>query len=174
MIKPIPEFPNYYITDDGVVISVKPNNQYSKRPGTLIILKHRNNRGYPTVALSKNNRQYNRRVHRLVMETFVGLRPTGLEICHNDGNKLNNKIENLRYDTHKNNMKDRTVQCRGFIPAGALNGQSKLNELQVRIVRRFCALNLMGNQKYIANIFGVHRTTICNIARNLTWQVLFN
>jgi hypothetical protein len=169
MIRPIPNFRHYYISDNGIVYSIKPNNQYSKRPGTLIVLKHRNSRGYPTVALSKNNKQYNRRVHRLVMETFAGKCPPLMEVCHNDGNKLNNKLENLRYDTHKNNMKDRTLQGNGYIPAGTLNGQTKLNELQVRIIKRFCSFNMMGNQKYIASVFNVHRSTVGRITRNIGW-----
>ena len=48
------------------------------------------------------------RIHSLVLRTFKGNRPKGLEGCHNDGEKLNNHISNLRWDTHKNNMQDAT------------------------------------------------------------------
>lgn len=45
-------------------------------------------------------------VHSLVAITFLGLRPTGMEVCHNDGDWQNNRLENLRYDTHGNNVLD--------------------------------------------------------------------
>lgn len=47
-----------------------------------------------------------RRVHLLVLETFVGPRPHGMFGCHNDGDKDNNRLENLRWDTASNNSYD--------------------------------------------------------------------
>jgi len=46
-------------------------------------------------------------VHTLVLEAFVGARPTGMECCHNDGNGDNNALQNLRWDTHSSNEYDR-------------------------------------------------------------------
>lgn len=46
-------------------------------------------------------------VHRLVLFAFVGLPMPGQEACHNDGDASNNRPENLRWDTHKNNNGDR-------------------------------------------------------------------
>lgn len=45
-------------------------------------------------------------VHQLVMLTFVGPPPAGMEVCHNDGNPANNALKNLRYDTRSENIKD--------------------------------------------------------------------
>lgn len=45
-------------------------------------------------------------VHGLVAEVFIGPRPEGLDVCHNDGDKSNNRASNLRYDTHSENQKD--------------------------------------------------------------------
>lgn len=44
--------------------------------------------------------------HRMVAEAFLGPCPKGLEVCHGDGNPINNRVGNLRYDTHRNNMLD--------------------------------------------------------------------
>lgn len=48
-----------------------------------------------------------RRVHLLVLEAFVGPCPPGLEGCHTNGDGLDNKLTNLRWDTHAANMQDR-------------------------------------------------------------------
>lgn len=45
-------------------------------------------------------------VHQLVMLAFIGPPPPGMEVCHRDNNPRNNRLENLRYDTHMNNMID--------------------------------------------------------------------
>lgn len=40
------------------------------------------------------------------MLAFVGAEPDGMEVCHNDGDPMNNVLSNLRYDTHSSNMLD--------------------------------------------------------------------
>lgn len=45
-------------------------------------------------------------VHALVAEAFHGARQPGLEVCHNDGDKLNNKATNLRWGTRSENAQD--------------------------------------------------------------------
>lgn len=45
-------------------------------------------------------------IHELVMLAFVGPRPEGKQIDHRDRNKANNKLENLRYVTPKENMEN--------------------------------------------------------------------
>ena len=45
-------------------------------------------------------------VHQLVMKTFVGPVPGGMEVLHNNGNPQDNRLENLRYDTRTQNILD--------------------------------------------------------------------
>lgn len=59
--------------------------------------------GYPMIKV-RNKTWY---VHALVMETFVGPRPEGSEIRHLDGDRCNNRVDNLKYGTHSENMMDR-------------------------------------------------------------------
>lgn len=47
-----------------------------------------------------------RYVHHLVLEHFVGPRPTGLEACHWDDDGANNRLDNLRWDTRSANKID--------------------------------------------------------------------
>lgn len=63
-------------------------------------------KGYPRVALYKDNRQKHPNVHVLVMEAFVGPRPEGMQVCHNNGDRLDCRLENLRYGTDRENKLD--------------------------------------------------------------------
>jgi len=56
--------------------------------------------GHLSVAIGKGN---SRLVHQLVMETFVGPRPLGLDTGHLDGDPTNNRLENLAYITRAEN-----------------------------------------------------------------------
>lgn len=45
-------------------------------------------------------------VHRLIARAFLGECPPGEEVCHIDGDPRNNSVENLRYGTRNENVKD--------------------------------------------------------------------
>lgn len=45
-------------------------------------------------------------VHQLVLLAFVGPRPDGCDVCHINGDPTDNRLENLRYDTRKENILD--------------------------------------------------------------------
>jgi hypothetical protein len=47
------------------------------------------------------------RVHHLVLEAFVGPRPSGMHACHRDDDRLNNHVTNLYWGTQADNMQDR-------------------------------------------------------------------
>ena len=60
---------------------------------------------YLYVDLSKDNKVKRYLVHRLVMEAFID-NPNGYkEVNHKDGNKKNNKVENLEWCTRNENLK---------------------------------------------------------------------
>ena len=51
--------------------------------------------------------QKTRLVHHLVLEAFSGPRPDGTEACHWDGDASNNRLSNLRWDSHLSNEADK-------------------------------------------------------------------
>lgn len=69
--------------------------------------------GYKVVYI--NGKRY--RVHRLVLETFIGECPKGFECDHKDRNRSNNRVENLRWvshiDNNRNTSKTESVNTRG-------------------------------------------------------------
>jgi hypothetical protein len=48
-------------------------------------------------------------VQSLVALTFIGPRPPGMHVCHNNGDKADNRLENLRYDTPSANVQEAIV-----------------------------------------------------------------
>jgi hypothetical protein len=62
--------------------------------------------GRLTVTLCANGVRRHFMVHQLVALTFIGPQPQGLECCHGNGDKQDNKLGNLRYDTPSSNKRD--------------------------------------------------------------------
>lgn len=103
-IKRIKGHSKYAITDFGKVIS------YVRL--TPIIMKQKRSGGnskssrkgkYPSIKIDRKCYF----IHTLVASHFIGPRPEGMVICHNDGDPDNNHVSNLRYDTQTNNNLDK-------------------------------------------------------------------
>jgi hypothetical protein len=61
--------------------------------------------GYVMVTLRKNGEAKSGYMHRMVAKAFLGdFSGNGLEVCHLNGNPSDNRVENLRWDTHAGNM----------------------------------------------------------------------
>jgi hypothetical protein len=85
----IKDYPNYTVTEDGLVYSLKSSKYISMLPNKNV--------QYLQVSLWKNNRGKNFYVHRLVAEAFIP-NPNNLPMVnHKDGNKLNNHVSNLEW-----------------------------------------------------------------------------
>lgn len=113
---------------------------------------------------SLNNKRFT--VHRLVMLAFVGKCPDGMEVCHNNNNGLDNRLENLRYDTRKNNQLDRVKH--GTSNRGVRHGMSKLKPQEVLLIRKILKAKTLLH-KEIAPIFKLHKSTISHINTKNVW-----
>ena len=92
-MKQLVDFPNYYITMEGIVINKKNH----------IIKPFINNKGYVLVRLWNNNKSVSKLVHRLVAETFIPKIEGKCEVNHIDGDKTNNNVDNLEWCTRQEN-----------------------------------------------------------------------
>lgn len=121
--------------------------------------------GRPIVVLWKNREKRLVRVCSLVAEAFIGPRPAGREVCHNDGDATHNHHTNLRYDTHRQNCRDRIAH--GVQPRGEEVRQAKLTAHDVSAIR-----SMLGAvpQHVIAARFGVSQASISRIATETTWS----
>lgn len=112
-LKPIPGFPGYFASTDGTIWTQRRKGGNDRGAGRLLeqprpLKMSRNPSGYMTVSLDLEGKAYPKRVHRLILETFVGPAPEGYHGCHfPDPDKTNNRLENLRWDTISENAKDR-------------------------------------------------------------------
>jgi hypothetical protein len=61
-------------------------------------------RGYKVVILQRPGARISKRVHRAVLEAFVGSCPPRHEASHLDNDPFNNRLENLAWETAKENM----------------------------------------------------------------------
>lgn len=95
-------FPGYEVSSAGRVRSLKRD----------MILKQWPDKGYRCVYLRRDGRNWNLRVHLLVLEAFVGP-SNGLEGNHENRLKDDNRRENLSWSTHKENM-DHCVRTGGY------------------------------------------------------------
>ena len=75
-----------------------------KRPGLLKLTKQKSGYRYAMIQLS-NGKQKNCRVHRLVAEHFLPNPDNMKEVNHKDGNKDNNRADNLEWCTRSHNVK---------------------------------------------------------------------
>lgn len=109
-------------------------------------------------------------VQQLVAAAFIGSRPDGLEVCHNDGNCQNNHASNLRYDTPYENIQDRKIHdgCN----KGELNGQAKLTEEQVKEIKRKLIESDGKGVTAIAREYDVSHALIGKIKRGNIWSNL--
>lgn len=100
----------YEVSDLGRVRSVSRMVERSGQGGYRIqgrVLKtHVNPHGYAQITLARKGKWLSRRVHRLVLEAFVGPRPRGKEARHLDGDRLNNGLHNLKWGTKSENAWD--------------------------------------------------------------------
>jgi len=100
--KDVPGFEGYQVSDRGRVRSLKRLHPHVLHVGG-------GPDGYKMVNLRQDGRTVPRSVHRLVALAFLGPCPKDLEVCHTNGDRRDNRPENLRYDTPAGNQMDVTL-----------------------------------------------------------------
>ena len=101
MLKEIPGYSLQFASTDGLI--------YSMRTGTLVKKSMRLHNGYYRVNLRDGSfpaKNCTIPVHKLILDTFVGLRPEGYVCRHLNGNPLDNRLENICWGTPKENAQD--------------------------------------------------------------------
>lgn len=134
------------------------------------LLKHGiNTSGYACISLCYPRQKGNpKMIHRLMAIAFLA-KPSDAhtQVNHIDGNRLNNRLDNLEWVTPSQNTWH-SIQVLGNLQSGEHNPQAKLTEADVVEIRRLYAT---GNYYHheIAPMFGVTGGTIAKIVNRQLW-----
>lgn len=97
----------YEISNFGNINSLQaPNGVRKVKRRKKVFVSGTGNKYWGTI-LSLNNKSYNHTVHHLVLSSFCGPRPEGMECRHLDGDSRNCRLDNLKWGTHQENMLDK-------------------------------------------------------------------
>lgn len=169
--RPIPAFTGYSASNMGRVRAdyalamVAPKGQtrcLAERGGILIL--NMESSGYLQAVLNVGKLRKHRMVHRLVMAAFVGQCPDDMQVNHKNGEKTDNRLENLEYMTHRDNMIHAAKVLGVMSRKGTAHGNSLITEeMAARIKERLAAVG--PKCKMIATELGVSIHIVSNIRR---------
>jgi hypothetical protein len=155
----------YEVSDRGRVRSLDRVDACNRRRGGHF-LKQSRSASYPAACLYRDGSKRTLRVHCLVLTAFVGPCPNGTEGCHNDGDRSNNKLRNLRWGTYSSNASDKRLH--GRLPIGEKHRNSVLTTSKVREAFEFREQGL--SQRQIAEALGVSQHTVWNVLHRRAWK----
>lgn len=163
--RPARRFPHLLVTRDGRVKNATTGRELAVTVGKT---------GYPQLTIRPQGRKGRARlvkVHRLVIEAWIGPAPTPLHVVnHRDGNKLNNRVENLEWVTPAENI--RHAYRNGLIlpSRGEERHNSKLTDDAVRRIRRvYTPHHPRFGARALGREYGVHHKQIIAAARGEAW-----
>lgn len=165
LIKSIKNFPMYSIDTNGQVYSY-----YNGKYGVRIVPRKKkgilNSNNYIKIQLRNGGKIYTKAVHRLVLETFVGKSPKDMECRHLNGIRNDNRLENLKWGTKKENEEDKKIH--GSVIKGESSPSSKLTNKKIIFIRQRKkeGETLMS----LAKMFNVCESSISRIVNRITWK----
>jgi hypothetical protein len=166
----VPDFPGYRVGSDGSVWSCLEVGRRDSKP--LLggewhrLVQGRTPNGYRMVTLRKDGRTWTKSVHQLVLTAFVGNAAEGQECRHLNGDKDDNRLENLAWGTRSENASDRFRHGTGL--CGEKVHTAVLTPEKVREIRSRAS----AGESYVSlgRVFGVTDVMISNIARGKNWK----
>lgn len=157
--RPIPSRPGYYAGRDGSIWSFIRGRPLKRK---LAVLPNR--RLYVTFATPPLTMQ----VSRLVLETFVGPCPDGMECCHGEGGCSDNRPENLRWGTRDSNVADMHRRDEMAHRKGEGNHNAALT---ADLVLRIVAMSAEGVRVMaLARSLGVNPRAVSGVIKGRTWN----
>ena len=171
--KVIPGFEGYYEASDmGRIRGIdRIIETTGKKAHTRLIksrvLKFSLSHGYHSYVLWVNHKQTTIRSHVAVAYAFLGDRPSGMYVCHANGDRSDNRLANVYYGTPKQNSDD--AARHGTRPIGESCSASKLKATDVVNIR---AKAKSISQRKICEEFGISRAQASRVINGVHWSHL--
>ncbi len=127
MEKQIPGLGNWWVSDLGKVFRKTDGFEPS-------VQKHQ--KGYLRVYLRHEGKTHYKFVHQLVLTTFSGPCPEGMMCRHLNGNPSDNRLDNLKWGTNRENTEDRIRHGRIAGKRGLDHPRARLTVEQVLEIRK--------------------------------------
>lgn len=156
-------WPGYEVSNHGRVRSWCQPRGWRKEP--RILTGGTDKDGYHKLILCRDGIRRHVRRAALVAEVFIGPRPAGLVVCHENNSRTDDRPENLRYDTQLSNIADQFRH--GTRVRGGNGSRALLTESQARE-----ALTSGEPAKAIAARLGVSPMTVYAIRARRIWRHL--
>ena len=160
-LRPIPGADGYFVAATGGVYSTRVKGLRKLRPGMTPM-------GYLTFLAGGMKPRRSMYVHRCVALAFVDGYREGLDACHKNTIKTDNRAENLRWDDRAGNMQDSI-----HLLSGENGSQAKLTAEQVRYIRDVYEkrTSYFWGASQIAQEFGVSQQAVSHAAVGDTWAM---
>lgn len=167
--KPVTGYEGYYeVSNLGRIRRLQTRDRFGRQSRPHIVKQYKNSRwGYMQVTLHQQGSNKTYRVHCLVAIAFLGDRPVRLDINHVDGDKTNNRFDNLEYCTRSQNIihaLDHGLSRK----RGEDHHSAKLTADQISAIRTASESGQSG--KSLAEQYGVGRSQISRIVNRKRWN----
>lgn len=123
--------------------------------------------GYVIVVLHKKGKREAVRFHRLVASHFIANPDNKKEVNHKDGNKLNNRVDNLEWVTPEENMKHAFSTKLNVPKKGEKHQGSKLSNRKAQMIKDLYATGIY-KQSDIGEEFNISQTRVSAIVLGQT------
>lgn len=165
---PVPGYDgSYEVSDLGNVRSLdRILTDGHRRSGRRLRFNRHHKNEYLSVQLCRQQVDERMSVHRLVLEAFVGPAPPEHVAAHDNGDRADNRLVNLRWSTIADNHADK--RRHGTLVHGERQWNSKLLAVQAVFIRNM--LDAGCEQKPLAEAFGVARSAIGKIKTRAAWR----
>ncbi len=125
--------------------------------------------GYHLVSIGCKNKKRTMSLHRLVAKAFIPNPENKPQVNHKDGNKINNRADNLEWATKSENELHAYKTGLKIQPRGQKNHNSKLTDKQVKEIKEI-SKNSVLTQEEISKKYNISRGTIAKIQVNISWK----
>ena len=156
------------VDDHGRVWRIAARRAGQLRPAPRHRAEFRNHDGYARISGNVGGERIRALAHRLVWARSNGAIPDGMEVNHKDGDKSNNRLDNLEIVTPSQNSRHALAVLGRTRARGSRHPRAILNEQSVRAIRE--RVSAGEDRKIVAASFGIARATVDGIVCRSSWR----